>query len=446
MEMETDHNARGVRWLLGSALWWLILGTSIGEYLGVKFVAPEVDGLAWLGFGRLRPVHTNMVFWGWASMGMLGLAHYVLPRVCKVDRRGDRSLYWVAGLINLAVTLGSICLMAGINNGGGEYREYVWPVMLVFASGIIVSLRSAFNTVRLRTTPTIHVSAWYIISAHVFVCVIAFMAYQPFWQEGIAETIMQGYYMHQGVGMWFMMCTLGLFYYFIPMEAGRNVLSEKLGKVAFWSQIVFYTVIGTHHFVFSSIPWWLQVVAILGSVGMVIPVIAGTINFLSCYRGQWRTIGRAAPLAFLLTAVVFYVTGSLQGTLEAFEYTNLMWHFTDFSVAHSHLTMYGIITFALWGGIYSVMTSEQTSPRPRRRMIRIHFWLALVGLLVYTVPLMIGGSMRGQSWMQGAPFIESVTLMIPFWTWRAIGGSLMWLSHLVVAYNWVKGGRHALAH
>jgi cytochrome c oxidase cbb3-type subunit 1 len=40
------------------------------EYLGIKFVAPDVDQISWLSFGRLRPVHTNTVFWGWASLAM----------------------------------------------------------------------------------------------------------------------------------------------------------------------------------------------------------------------------------------------------------------------------------------------------------------------------------------------------------------------------------------
>ena len=37
--------------------------------------------------------------------------------------------------------------------------------------------------------------------------------------------------------------------------------------------------------------------------------------------------------------------------------------------------------------------------------------------------------------MVGKPFIDSVILMADYWLWRAIGGSMMWLSHLVFAYN-----------
>lgn len=70
-----------ILWFLGCAVFWLLFGTTIGEYVGIKFVAPDVDHISWLSFGRLRPVHTNSVFWGWASMAMMGLAYYVVPRI-----------------------------------------------------------------------------------------------------------------------------------------------------------------------------------------------------------------------------------------------------------------------------------------------------------------------------------------------------------------------------
>src|SRR5690606_30734833 len=73
--------SRLIIWYLVSATIWLLFGTTIGEYVGIKFVVPDADHLSWLSFGRLRPVHTNAVFWGWSSLGMLGLGYYVVPRV-----------------------------------------------------------------------------------------------------------------------------------------------------------------------------------------------------------------------------------------------------------------------------------------------------------------------------------------------------------------------------
>ena len=250
----------------------------------------------------------------------------------------------------------------------------------------------------------------------------------------LGETIIQGYYMHQGVGMWFMLFTLGIVYYFLPQQLNKPIYSYSLGILAFWTQILFYTLIGTHHFVFSSIPWWLQTVAIVGSVGMIIPVVAGTTNFIMTFKGAWYKIAGSYTLPFFLVGIIFYFTGSMQGTAEAFRSTNLIWHFTDFTVAHSHLTMYGIISFFVWAAIYAVVP-RLTGKEPPHATVGAHFWLALIGLLFYTIPLMYGSTMRGWMWIQGKPFIDTVTHMAPYWLWRAIGGSLMWLSHIFFAYN-----------
>ncbi|HEX8023283.1 cbb3-type cytochrome c oxidase subunit I [Mucilaginibacter sp.] len=423
-----------IMWYLGSAAFWLVLGTSVGEYIGIKFVSPYADHISWLSFGRLRPVHTNMVFWGWSSMAMLGLGYYVVSTVSNTVVYSIKRGYYSLVLMNAAIIIGSGMLMAGINNGGGEYREYIWPVMALFAGGIVVSLFNYIQTIAQRKTKEIYISNWYIVSAMMFLTVIVTVGYLPFYQDGLGETIVQGYYMHQAVGMWFMFFNLGLVYYFLPQQLNTPIYSYSLGILAFWSQILFYTLIGTHHFIFSSIPWWLQTVAIVGSMGMLIPVFSGTTNFLMTFRGNFNKIGRSYTLPFYIVGILFYFTGSTQGTAEAFRETNLIWHFTDFTVAHSHLTMYGIIAFMLWACIYTIVP-RLTGNEPKQGLVGAHFWMALIGVLFYTIPLMIGGTLKGIAWRDGKPFIDGVVLMAPYWLWRAIGGSLMWASHLVFAWN-----------
>lgn len=426
-----------ILWFFGCAAFWLVFGTSIGEYLGIKFVAPDVDHVSWLSFGRLRPVHTNAVFWGWSSLAMLGLAYYIVPRVGNNKLYSIKIGWYTLILVNASVVLGSLCLMAGINNGGGEYREYIWPVMLLFGLALGITLYNFLKTIAQRKTKEIYVANWYIVAAIIFTIVIALVAYLPFWLDGLGNTIAQGYYMHQGVGMWFMLFTLGVVYYFLPQQLNKPIYSYSLGILAFWAQILFYTLIGTHHFIFSPIPWWLQTVAIVGSMGMVIPVVAGTTNFLMTFKGAWHKLGSSYTLPFFLVGIIFYCTGSLQGTAEAFRTTNLYWHFTDFTVAHSHLTMYGIIAFFMWASIYALVP-RLTGKEAPQITVGAHFWLALIGLMFYTVPLMYGSTLKGLMWVNGKPFIDSVVFSAPYWLWRAVGGSLMWLSHLFFAYNLYK--------
>lgn len=108
-----------VIWYLGASVFWLVFGTLIGQYVGMKFVWPEMDTVSWLSFGRLRPVHTNTVFWGWASLAMIGLGYFVVARTSNTIIYSYKWAWRAWRLINLSVIAGNIFLMSGINNGGG---------------------------------------------------------------------------------------------------------------------------------------------------------------------------------------------------------------------------------------------------------------------------------------------------------------------------------------
>ena len=441
-ETPTDLK-RIIIFYLGASVFWLVLGTLVGQYVGMKFVWPDMDHVAWLSFGRLRPVHTNTVFWGWASLAMIGLGYFVIARTSNTTIHSYRWAWIAWWFLNASVFIGNYLLMIGINNGGGEYREYIWPVALVFALGLVITFFNYYKTVANRKISEIYISNWYILAALIWTIVLVTIGYLPYYQDGLGETVVQGYYMHQGVGMWFMTFTLGLTYYYLPSSLNKPIYSYSLGVLAFWTQMLFYTMIGTHHFVFSPLPWWLQTVAIVFSAGMFIPVVAGTTNFLMTMKGSWNQISKSYILPFFLVGVIFYFVGSTQGSVQAFRFTNFVWHFTDFNVAHSHMTMYGIISFLLWASIYAILP-KITGREPKQLFVGVHFWMAFIGLFAYMISMMAGGTLKGLSWIEGNYFIESVVLMKPYWVWRAIGGSLMFISHLVFAYNFYVMARRPL--
>ncbi|MFB6262899.1 MAG: cbb3-type cytochrome c oxidase subunit I, partial [Bradymonadaceae bacterium] len=170
------------------------------------------------------------------------------------------------------------------------------------------------------------------------------------------------------------------------------------------------------------------------SVGMVVPVVAGTANFALTMRGSWTTIRRSYALPFVAVGIFYYFAGSMQGTLEALRTANRYWHFTHFTVGHSHITMYGFVGFLIWGGIYGLLP-RLTGYEPRQTLVGAHFWLAFVGLLVYAISMSVGGTIQGMTWLSDAPFIESVRRMTPYWIWRGVGGTFMFAAHLVFAVN-----------
>ena len=61
--------------------------------------------------------------------------------------------------------------------------------------------------------------------------------------------------------------------------------------------------------------------------------------------------------------------------------------------------------------------------------------MAVVGSFIYVISLSIGGTIQGLDWIHGLPFIQSVVDMQSYWVWRGVGGALMFLSHIVFAWN-----------
>jgi cytochrome c oxidase cbb3-type subunit 1 len=417
-----------------SATAWLLFATLVGLLVAYKFGAPEFGAGAWLTFGRLRPIHTNDTFYGWASIAVVGLAYYIAARSCRTTLYSLR-LAWIGlALFNIAAIAGTIALDLGYNDGDLEYREWPWPIRLIFLAALVVSAVNLIATVARRNTEDIYLSNWYTMGGLVWVCIIALVGALPWYQYGLGQVAVSGFYMHNAVGMWFTPMTVGTFYYALPKLLNRPIYSYALGILAFWTNLAFYPIIGSHHFLFSPLPWWLQTIAIVFSVAMLVPVWGGSANFLLTMRGHASDVAHSYPLAFILVGVIGYLVGSTQGTFEAFRSLQQVWHLTNFTVGHSHLTMYGFATFGIWGAIYALVPLA-TGKYPARAGMAAHFWLALVGSFIYVISLSVGGTIQGLDWMRGVPFIQSVDDVGPYLVWRGVGGLLMFLSHIVFAWN-----------
>ncbi len=155
---------------------------------------------------------------------------------------------------------------------------------------------------------------------------------------------------------------------------------------------------------------------------------------LLTFRDAPRAVSRSYTLPFLLTGVIGYGATSTQETIEAFKSANIYWHFTNFTVGHSHLAMYGFIAFIIWGGVYALLP-RLTGREPDPILVGVHFWLALIGMSIYVLSISLAGVLQGFAWVAEQSFIESVVSAQPMWLWRTIGGLLMVGSHVVFALN-----------
>ena len=411
---------------------WLVFASAVGLLMSLKLSYPELGTLPALSFGRLRPIHTNAAFFAWAAPALIGLALYIGARTSGTRLFSTRAAWLGLVLLNVAAVSGTVALDLGINNGDQEYRE--WPIwtQLILVAALLVSAWNLIATIAHREEKRVYLSNWYTIGGLLWMVVVSVVAILPWYQRGLGQVSVQGYFMHNAVGLFFTPLSLGMLYYALPKVLGRPIHSYALGILAFWTNLTFYPIIGSHHFIYSPLPWWLQTTAIVFSVAMLIPVWAGSSNFFLSMRGTSERMHRAA--VFILIGVLGYLLGSTQGTVEAFRSLQAIWHFSQFTIGHSHLTMFGFVTFAAWGGIYALLP-RATGKAPSAWGVETHLWLATVGLAIYVLAMSVGGTVQGLDWLQGAPFIKSVIDMAPYWLWRSIGGLFMLVANVVFAWN-----------
>src|SRR5262247_1637400 len=125
---------------------WLLVGTAAGLLAALKLNWPDAFTVPWLSFGRIRPIHTNTVFWGWSSMALVGLALYVVARTSRAPLWSPALSRISLVLWNVAAAAGLFTLSLGVTRGPQEYREWVWPVAVVFGAGLVLNGVNAYMT------------------------------------------------------------------------------------------------------------------------------------------------------------------------------------------------------------------------------------------------------------------------------------------------------------
>ena len=281
---------------------WLVFGTAMGLTLAIEFVFPDV--VSWLPFvfSRLSQEHTNTVMFGLLSSGMMGLWFYIVPRL--TGRR-----LWSEPLGNLVLVLWTVGVLVGVvliamaHTQSREYAEMVWGVDVAVMVVLVINLVNVLMTIAHRVEPKLYVSLWFIIGTAMWMPLLYFIG-NVMWNPptgaltGINDTIFNWFYGHNVLGLWFTTGLLAVIYYLVPKETHTPLYSLMLSLIAFWGTLFFYTGVGAHHLLWAPIPYWLKIIAVAESIGMILPVIAFFINILMTMRGNWNRFFSSVPLRF----------------------------------------------------------------------------------------------------------------------------------------------------
>ena len=428
-----------IRAWLAWGLAWLLIFPTVGAIVSLKFNRPELlDGVAWLSFGRLRPIHVNGVIWGAFSTLFIGLCHYVVPRLTGVRLwREDRN-WWLLAVWNLNLAVGVVLLALGWNRGW-EAGELPLPTVIVLFLALVWLTIQFLVTIARRTSPPLYVSLWYLIAAFVWTDVnLVLLMLGPSSIPGINNAAWHGLFIHYVVGLWITPAGYVLIYFFLPAAVRNPIYSHKLSLIGFWSLAFFYPFVGIHHYLYSPIADWAETIAIVSSMMLIIPVWTVLQNFFGTMAGRWHEFPQNLPAKFLIVGSVLYLIGCFQGSIEALRTVQRPTHFTDFVVGHSHITIFG--TFVVWAiaGTVYVWPRLHGAPLWSRAVGAWSFWLIIVGISAMFVVLTLQGVFQGLSLMAGTEWHDSVDAIRPYWWLRTITGLGMDVGISLLVVNLMK--------
>ena len=459
MEVQQFHyDNKIVKNFLYATMLWGVVGMLVGLILAFMFLFPNLtDGISWLSFGRLRPLHTNAVIFAFVGNAIFAGVYYSSQRLLKTRMFSDvlsKINFWGWQLI---IVSAAITLPLGITTSK-EYAELEWPIDIAIALIWVVFGWNLIGTILKRRQRHLYVAIWFYIATFVTVAVLhifnslelpvsGLKSYSVY--AGVQDALVQWWYGHNAVAFFLTTPFLGLMYYFVPKAANRPVYSYRLSIVHFWSLIFIYIWAGPHHLLYTALPEWAQNLGTVFSVMLIFPSWGGMINGLLTLRGAWDKVRENPVLKFFVVAITGYGMSTFEGPMLSFKNLNAIAHYTDWVIAHVHVGALAWNGFMAAGIIYWLSGKLWKTELFSKKLANIHFWLGTLGILFYALPLYIAGFTQAAMWKQFNPdgtlvygnFLETVTQIMPMYAMRAFGGTLYLVGFILLAYNVIMTAR-----
>jgi cytochrome c oxidase cbb3-type subunit 1 len=454
------------KWFSIATIAFGIIGMAIGVLIAFQLAFPELNYLAgeYATFSRLRPLHTNGVAFGFTLSGIFATWYYVGQRVLKVSLAEHPFLNGVAKLHFLVyvitILLAVVTLFAGITTSK-EYAELEWPLDLLVVVFWVLWGVSIFGMISVRREKTLYISVWYYIASFLAVAMLYlfnnmevptyFVAGVGDWYHSVSmyagtnDAIVEWWYGHNAVGFVFTVPIVAMIYYFLPKEAGQAVYSYKLSLLAFWGLLFVYLWAGGHHLIYSTVPDWMQTMGSVMSIVLILPSWGSAINMLLTMKGEWQQLQTNPLIKFMILGSTFYMLSTLEGPIQSIKSVNALAHFTDWIPGHVHDGTLGWVGFMVMAAIFHMAPRMFKRELYSKKLMEQQFWIQTIAIVLYFSSMWIAGITQGMMWRAtdeygnlAYSFIDTVTVLHPYYTIRAVGGLLYLIGVFMWAYNIYK--------
>jgi cytochrome c oxidase cbb3-type subunit I/II len=444
-----------VRNFIWATIVWGIVALVVGLLAAAQLAFPAMNlNLEFTTFGRVRPVHTNAVIFAFIGNAMFAGVYYSLQKVLKARMFSDilsKINFWGWQLI---IVLAAVTLLLGFTTGK-EYAELEWPIDILIAVVWVAFGWNMIGTIIKRRVKHIYAAVWWYLATFIGVAVLhivnsfeipvaLFKSYSVF--AGAQDAIVQWWYGHNAVAFFLTTPWLGLMYYYLPKASGRPIYSYQLSIIHFWTLIFLYMWSGPHHLLFQALPDWVQALGVTFSIMLIAPSWGGMINGLMTLRGAWDKVRDRADLKFIVIALTAYGMSTLEGPMMSLKNVNAISHFTDWTIAHTHIGGMGWNGGLIFGMFYWLVPKLFKTKLFSSKMANTHFWIATLGILLFAIPLYWAGITQwlmlreytADGLLAYPNFLETSTQIAPMYVFRIFGGLLYFIGIILFMVNLVK--------
>jgi cytochrome c oxidase cbb3-type subunit I len=423
-----------------TSVFWVVIATLYGLTAATELVAPDIFGsIAHITFGRIRPIHINLVLFGFLTPSLIGSALYIIPVLTKTKLYSEL-------FANISVLVWNIFLIASVGTltlgktQGREYAELIWPIDIMVILCFLILSYVVIRTLMNRTENLMFVSLWYIMGAFIWTSVLYTLG-NVVWNpdtgalKGMTDAIWLWFYGHNIFGLLLTPLAVAAAYYIIPRISGTPVYSHTMSLIGFWMLLVMYTHIGTHHLIQAPAPQWLKVISIVDSIGMLIPVMTFLTNIWLTAKGRLYTVLSDVSGKFIFAGTVFYFLVCIQGPLQSLPSVQRVTHFNNWVVAHAHLALLGFAGFTAIGAMYYFLPKVTKRKIYSLSLADFQYWLLMIGVNGFFLVLTGVGLVQGSSWLHGETVYRVLPAMGVYFVIRLFLGVFVVAGFLIGLYN-----------
>ena len=226
---------------------------------------------------------------------------------------------------------------------------------------------------------------------------------------------------------------IGIAFYFLPKLAGKPLAGSGYVLFAFLTLVIFGTWCGIPQS--APVPAWLPTVSAYAALLSIVPILAVAIITRKTVRGA-SVASRGGPFCFIRFGVLsFVISGVLYVSEFGPRYSRVL-DFTWFGFGVTQWQLLGFAAMILIGAIYEILPRVMEKPLPFPLLARVNFYFMAGGVVLYVMPLVIGGVKQGMKLRDAnIPFADANSTALIFLRVSTTGQLLILLGALCLLLN-----------